>query len=173
VGGVAVLTHHAIRAFTTAAANHTTLSAARQTGGDTVGSLEGIRASSKTALSLVVADDNAVWTATLGDTAVVRARGRRTRMLSSSHAFLGPQTPLPHVVTAKLREGDRILAASDGVVDYLGPKWRDLLAQASRTADGEALAQRILELALDGGAGDNVAVAVIARGRERRGAFSR
>ena len=120
----------------------------------------GPRRSSRTALSLVLIGESEAWTATLGDTAVIRVRGDRTKLLSDELPFLGPNSPAPPVEAVKLRERDRLLVVSDGVIDFLGTSWATRLGEAVAAAPGaERCARQLVDLALAGGAGDNVAVA--------------
>lgn len=122
---------------------------------------EGERAGSRTALTLAVARGGLLLHATWGDTSLAVLRGRRPSVLTRDAAFLGPGTPLPRVHSARLRPGDRVVAVSDGLTTFAGPRWATLVA--GRTADlgaGEA-AVDLITAAGEHGAGDNVAAAVL------------
>lgn len=123
---------------------------------------DGPRARSRTALSLALCTPDAVHTLTYGDTMVAVVGERRVGVASRPGHFLGPSTPTPEVRRARWREGDRVVAASDGLVDFLGRALEDTLVQVSREeGDPASAAARLVSTAGSFGAGDNVAVAVL------------
>jgi serine/threonine protein phosphatase PrpC len=137
--------------------------AARAAVADTVGGLEADRAASRTALVLALIGSHRLTIAGLGDARVAVVRGSRTTLMGAATAFLGPSTDLATVSLdeTELDPGDRVVAASDGLFDFLGPDWADRLATLASDAGPTALVRRAVEAAFLGGAGDNVAVAVI------------
>jgi protein phosphatase len=75
-----------------------------------------------------------------------------------------PQRTPPPVATLQARAGDRLLLCSDGLTDFVD---EPPIAAALRIADRGECAQRLVDLALAGGARDNVSVVVadvVARG---------
>jgi serine/threonine protein phosphatase PrpC len=121
-----------------------------------------IRTQSRTALSVVLITGNALYTATSGDTAVLLMRGgRKGKVVSGKGPFLGPRTPLPEVTRTKVRDGDIVVAVSDGVTDYLGIRWvHAATACLLQTRNAHEAALALVEAAMAGGAGDNIAAAV-------------
>lgn len=142
------------------AALHNTFESARAAVGRALRGVTGPRTASRTALSLVVLSREAAWTATLGDTTVVRVRNGRAKVISETGQFLGPQTPAPPVEALKLKADDRVVAMTDGIVNYLGADWADrvgaLVAQAGSAPE---CVQDLATLAMRGGAGDHLAAA--------------
>jgi protein phosphatase len=68
-----------------------------------------------------------------------------------------PERTPPAVRTLPARPGDRLLLCSDGLTDYAG---EDAIAAALRVPDRAAAAERLIALALEAGARDNVSVVV-------------
>ena len=125
---------------------------------------DGERADSRTTLSIALLGPDRVTVAGLGDSSVVLIRDYAARIVGSPAPFLGPDTPLTEIVLddASLSPGDRVLAATDGLFDFLGRRGFELLARlASNTEPGD-LARQAVKAAFSGGAGDNVAIAVAA-----------
>lgn len=122
---------------------------------------QGPRRDSATALSVAVLARRTLWTATLGDTAVVRIRGQRARTVSRSTAFLSGPGPLPRARRVGLREGDAVVLVSDGVVDYLGRRWETRLAELTAGGTPAQAVDAVLEAAMNGGAGDHLSCAYI------------
>lgn len=133
--------------------------AAHQAVTSVVAAAEGPRRSSRTALSLARVRDGRLHAAGRGDTVVVLVRGETGRLLVRRVDFLGPESDLDRLVVeeAELQPEDRLVLASDGLSDFLGPDWTTVVA---RTALGARPAEGLLRAAFAGGAGDNVAVAV-------------
>lgn len=100
------------------------------------------RRDTATALSVVAVAGRAAWVVTFGDTAVVRVRRGRAKPLSRAGPFLAAGTPVPTPRRHRLRPGDEVVAASDGVTDHLGRGWPGQVARrvAVGSATGEAAA---------------------------------
>lgn len=119
------------------------------------------RSDSRTALTVALAVGSHLHTVTYGDTVCVRGRGGRAKVVSESAPFLGPGSGLVPVTRTRLRDGDRMAVASDGLTTYLGRDWPARTAEVLSEGDAAAAAaRRLIELAMDGGAGDHVAVGV-------------
>ena len=72
-------------------------------------------------------------------------------------ALDGSRDCMPALRSLEARPGDRLLLCSDGLSDVLGD---DAIAAALRHASRDTAAQRLVELALEAGARDNVSVVV-------------
>ncbi|MBN9743281.1 hypothetical protein DMP23_19595 [Amycolatopsis sp. A1MSW2902] len=83
-----------------------------------------------------------------------RSHPRRSVIL---RALTGGDDEHPAVSVRETRAGDRYLLCSDGLSDVVEP---GVLAETLRVADLEACADRLIELALEGGGPDNVTVVV-------------
>lgn len=125
-------------------------------------SAAGERRDTATALSLVVVAGRTAWTVTFGDTAVVRVRGGRARLISRAGPFLLDGTVTPKPRRERLRSGDHVVAVSDGVTDHLGRGWSGEVARrvATRPAPADVV-DSVLLGALDGAAGDHLSCAVV------------
>lgn len=139
----------------------------------TAAALDGVappRDRSRTALTVACVRPGEVHAGTLGDTVAAVVRGTRVRRVGRAGPFLGPHSPLPAIARARLREGDVVVVFSDGLGDFLAGGWEPALAQAvASTSAAGATATHLVERAMSGGAGDNVAVAVTdAAARNRR-----
>jgi serine/threonine protein phosphatase PrpC len=119
------------------------------------------RQASRTALSIALVAGGQVYGASLGDTVALRL-GPEFEEVGAEGPFLGPGSPLPRVYWAPFDQGDRLLVASDGLMDYLGPEWEERLRQAAVATDLAAAAHQLVLDAFSGGAGDNVAVGLLA-----------
>jgi serine/threonine protein phosphatase PrpC len=119
------------------------------------------RQASRTALSIALVVGGQVYGASLGDTVALRL-GQEFEEIGAEGPFLGPGSPLPRVYWAPFDDGDRLLVASDGLTDYLGPNWEERLRQAATATDLTAAARQLVLDAFSGGAGDNVAVGLLA-----------
>ncbi len=130
----------------------------------TVAGLDGQRRESGTALSIALVTPGRLYAATLGDTVVLRIKrgrpGRTTEDVTSTGPFLRPHGPTPGPRSCRLRHGDRVVLASDGLVDFLGRDWRQRCAATASWAEPAAAAELLTQQACAGGAGDNVAVVV-------------
>jgi serine/threonine protein phosphatase PrpC len=120
------------------------------------------RRQSRTALSVALAARDRLCAASLGDTIVVHVRGRRLAEVGADGPFLGPATPPPAPRSVELRPGDRVLVASDGLLDFIGATWADRLVEAAQAGDHLTAVRGLVMSAFAGGAGDNVAVGLLA-----------
>lgn len=138
-----------------------TCRAARDAVAKAVAGADPPRSDSRTALTVALAVGSHLHTVTYGDTVCVRGRGGRAKVASESAPFLGPGSGIPPVRRTRLRDGDRVAVASDGLTTYLGRDWPTRTAEVLAEGDAAAAAaRRLIELAMDGGAGDHVAVGV-------------
>jgi serine/threonine protein phosphatase PrpC len=119
------------------------------------------RQASRTALSIALVTGDQVHGGSLGDTVALRL-GSDVEEIGTSGPFLGPGTTAPQVYWAPFEPGDRLLVASDGLMDYIGPDWDVCLWEAAAASDLTGAAHRLVLHAFDGGAGDNVAVGLLA-----------
>jgi PPM family protein phosphatase len=85
------------------------------------------------------------------------ARGHPQRSLVVEALDGDPGRTPPEVATLRARPGDRLLLCSDGLTDYARD---DAIAAALEIEDRAAAAERLVALALDAGARDNVSVVV-------------
>jgi len=124
--------------------------------------LEGERADSGTALTVALLRPGGLTVAGLGDCVAVVIRKSRVRRVGGDAPFLGRGTLPSHVRIggARLHPGDTVLVATDGLRDFLGRGWRRRLAALAADVGSAGLAQRAIEAAFSGGAGDNLAVVV-------------
>lgn len=126
-----------------------------------------------TAALLAIKDNNAVW-CNVGDSKVFRHSCGNLVQLSYDHlgsAPLGRKAPLsqylgiepdemviePQVGSGRLEDGDVFLLCSDGLTDMLSLK--DLCTIISEVPF-EALAENLLQAALDNGGRDNISIIV-------------
>jgi serine/threonine protein phosphatase PrpC len=119
------------------------------------------RQASRTALSIALVAGGRIHGASLGDTVALRL-GDEFEEIGAEGPFLGPGSLLPRVYWAPFNHGDRLLVASDGLMDYLGPRWEECLREAAEATDLTAAARQLVLHAFSGGAGDNVAVGLLA-----------
>ena len=123
------------------------------------------RAASATALTVALVVGGRLTTLTLGDTAVVLVRDGRARRIGGPTGFLGPGADLgaAGLDRADLHPGETVVVASDGLFDFLGRSPDRALARlAARPGESPAgLARAAVEQACAGGAGDNIAVALL------------
>ncbi len=124
---------------------------------------------SRTTLALALVADGSVRWAAMGDSAVYAPDGELTH---GDHRFVGWPMSAPHVDRALQRgrarlrreeSGDGWVAlVSDGFANFAGS---DPGAEASRAVAGSSgavgAAEALVARAFDGGAGDNVAVAIV------------
>lgn len=135
--------------------------AAREAVAERLATATGLRRGSRTALSIALVSGRAVYTASYGDTSVLRVRGRRVRPLHRPTAFLGPRSPAARVRRTPLWAWDRLVLASDGLTEFLGADLERRVSAAAGLKDPAAAALRLVDDACARGAGDNVAVAVL------------
>lgn len=124
--------------------------------------LEGERGQSGTALTVALAWPGGLAVAGLGDCVALVIGKSRVRRVGADAPFLDAGTSPSHlrVGRARLHKGDRVLVATDGLRDFLGRGWRRRLAALAADVGPAGLAQRAIEAAFSGGAGDNLAVVV-------------
>ncbi len=139
---------------------------------------------SRTTLVVAVVDvDEAgqrfVTHASVGDSAVFVLRDAVAYQLTRErHHFLGDRWSAPQVAGAMhfeqtdLDPDDVVVAVSDGFTNFAHPDSLTSLVTraagpASTTLDPEVVARGVVDLAGDGGAGDNVAVAVLLPERQQ------
>ncbi len=113
------------------------LVAAREAVAAAVAGQQGERAASRTALTLAVARDGRLLHATWGDTSLALLRPRRAAVVSREAAFLGPAT-LPRVADTRLRPGGWVVAVSDGLTTFAGPRWARLATARAGLPPDEA-----------------------------------
>lgn len=122
---------------------------------------EAPRAGSRTALTVALLTGDHLHVVTYGDTACVRARGGRATVVDTPAPFLGPDVGIAKVARVRVRARDRVVVASDGLTTYLGRDWAARTAGVLAAAEQPHQAARdLVELAMAGGAGDHIAVAV-------------
>lgn len=141
---------------------HELFVAARKAVADALGATSRARQASRTALSIALVTGGQVHGASLGDTVALRLGDDEVEEIGAAGPFLGPGTLAPQVYWAPFEPGDRLLVASDGLMDYLGPQWEERLREAATADDLAGAAHRLVMHAFDGGAGDNVAVGLLA-----------
>ncbi len=99
----------------------------------------------------------------IGDTPCFVATRRRAKRLGTPTDFLSSDTDRAAigVETVRLPPGGAVGVASDGFLDFVGNPRRVLRSASSvHASDG---AERLLDAAFSGGAGDNIAVAIARR----------
>jgi serine/threonine protein phosphatase PrpC len=115
------------------------------------------------AFSVAVVSDGQLLTAAMGDTGVFRldARGRASRIGRPSATFLRSAQERLAFHRARLRRGDRVICATDGLLDYLGGEPRTALSSAGGSAPTPVEAvEALVSTAFTVGAADHIAVAV-------------
>jgi serine/threonine protein phosphatase PrpC len=120
---------------------------------------------SRTTLVVALVAGSRLQWASFGDSAVYKAApAGAVRLSGGVHYFVGypmPREGLDRGLkrgTEQLSEGDWVIVATDGFIDFAHPFPTQLLAAG---AEAEAVARGLVLAACDGGAGDNVAVAVV------------
>lgn len=135
------------------------LNAARQGVREWLAGAAEARRESRTALSIALIAGDSLAIGSLGDTQVLRVRGRRTKVLSGDSPFLEASAPLPRASRARLKRGDAVVVCSDGLRDYLAGGWPDGVAGVLLgRSEPAAAAQGLVEAAWTGGAGDHISV---------------
>lgn len=130
------------------------------------------RVASRTTLSLVaVVGRIAHWT-TFGDSPVLVIGPQRVEQLSRDRPFfLGDRWSVPEIAArssgghSELTDNERLVLVSDGFSNFCRPRGHPAPAAADAIAGARGLsdaAEAIIRHAFDGGAGDNVAAAVLA-----------
>lgn len=117
-----------------------------------------------TTLAAVVVGNQRAAYLSWGDSAVVRLRGRGAKLLPPNGPFLVVGTPLGVLRSGsfRLRPGDRLMVATDGLTDFLPQPWhRSLARMAADCPDPSALIKKAIRTAGQGGGGDNISAATL------------
>ncbi len=119
---------------------------------------------SRTTLVVALVTGRRLQWASFGDSAVYSVTAAAASPLTRpQHRFVGypmPRETVDHLLdrgTTELPASAWVVVASDGFVDFAHPFPTDLFTE---DADGATVARGLVASACDGGAGDNVAVAV-------------
>lgn len=129
---------------------------------EVVGAAPRERTDSRTALTIALVVGDRLHVASYGDTACVRIRGAKAKVVGAPGEFLGPGSGRPQIDHARLRSGDRVIVASDGLSDFLGRSWTAIAAEiVSGAPDPLTAVRSLVEQAMDGGAGDHIAVGAL------------
>lgn len=103
----------------------------------------------------------------MGDSAVWALQGDRAHLLSRPKSrFIGyPMDRASLSMSLQtgavaLKRGDAIVLASDGFVDFTDPPDLAIAAAFAKGSAPERIARILVQMAFQGGAGDNVSVAV-------------
>ncbi|OHV39953.1 MULTISPECIES: protein phosphatase 2C domain-containing protein [Pseudofrankia] len=125
----------------------------------------------RTALGLVLAVDESIFSIGYGDTLTALVRRGRPRVISTPSEFLGPGTRGSEdedrsVQRRHRRPGDAVLIVSDGVPDYLGRAFPEVVGAVLRgdgrsAPDAPAVGRALVGRAGAAGAGDNITAAVL------------
>ena len=124
-----------------------------------------------TTIALALVTDRLVQWAAFGDSCIVATDGEEGRRLDTSQrAYLGQSFGLDEIEALmshgryERRPGDCIVVATDGLADVIEPEWSAMAvlvsAYVERAYGASAIAESIIELALERGAADAVTVAV-------------
>ena len=124
-----------------------------------------INPDSRTTLVVALVAGRRLQWASFGDSAVYTvSQAAATALARPQHMFVGYPMPRRAVDwglergTTELTEGEWVVVATDGFVDFARPFPTQLFAAG---ADAAGVAEGLVEAACHGGAGDNVAVAVV------------
>lgn len=118
------------------------------------------RRHSRTALTAVLLLPSGSAIVHAGDTAALRIRGGRAQKLTKARPFIGHGDGAPGTQSLRTRAGDRLVLASDGIVDYLGRDSTAAVARLAATGSPEQAGRALVEAAMAGGAGDHLAAVV-------------
>jgi serine/threonine protein phosphatase PrpC len=121
------------------------------------------RSQSRTTLAVALVHDRSVTVMGCGDSSVFLVRGSRVRRLVRVSPFLGPDPVSVEPVTMRLRPDDLVLLGTDGLFDFLGSDWKHAILDSVDRSDLPATIRHLVTRAGQGGAGDNVAVALATR----------
>ncbi|MBA2318868.1 MAG: SpoIIE family protein phosphatase [Euzebyales bacterium] len=119
------------------------------------------RRHSRTALTAILMLPGGTAIVHAGDTAALRIRSGRPRRLTKPRPFIGRDEGAPGTQSLRTRAGDRLVLASDGIVDYLGQNSTAAVARLAATGSPEAAGRALVEAAMAGGAGDHLAAVVV------------
>ncbi|HUH08643.1 MAG TPA: protein phosphatase 2C domain-containing protein [Egibacteraceae bacterium] len=141
------------------------LKSAQKRIGERLAAVSEDRRNSRTAVTLALAVDRKVYVATLGDTVALLARRGRGRWVQFRETgdFMGAQPAMAPLQAAKRSGADRLILASDGLIDFTPSGFVvDTLGRPEiATAQPEAVVRALMDGALMGGAGDNVTVVCV------------
>ena len=129
----------------------------------TVPLLAAPRNTSRTSLTICVIADETAAAVTIGDTACYRAARRRATRIGTDSEFLSPKTKLASIQTetTQVQRNAAIVVTTDGLIDFaVDPE--TLIRSTAKLGASDA-AERLVEAAFAGGAGDNIAVALYRR----------
>jgi serine/threonine protein phosphatase PrpC len=127
----------------------------------------GPRRGSRTALTVALIVPGGAHIRQWGDTAGLRLRDGRARLLAPPAPFLSVRGEEPAGAEVRVRPDDLLVAASDGLTTYLGHDWTERVADVvSAPKDLEDAARGLVDAAFRGGAGDHVAVGLVFAGPE-------
>jgi len=122
------------------------------------------RAGSATTLAVALVIGDQLTVGSFGDSMVAVARDQRLLPVNRPSPFLdaGTDPAEVQISQAALQRGDVVLAATDGLTDFLGSHGPRALARTlSSTEEPGVLVRLAVEQAFAGGAGDNIAVALM------------
>jgi serine/threonine protein phosphatase PrpC len=125
-----------------------------------VGGAPADRRHSRTALTAILMLPGGTAIVHAGDTAALRIRSGRPRRLTKPRPFIGRDEGAPGTQSLRTRAGDRLVLASDGIVDYLGRDSTAAVARLAATGSPEQAGRALVEAAMAGGAGDHLAAVV-------------
>lgn len=113
---------------------------------------------SRSALSVCIASPEVMIAATFGDTGIVIQEKKRIRTFIGDREFLGSPEAQPIRIEERLRGSVAVIAASDGFFNFVSLGRKTTVPLPAETAVMHA--ERLIESAFGGGAGDHIAVAV-------------
>ena len=130
-----------------------------------VPSLAPPRERSETAVTIVALREAALASSTAGDTACFVVEGRRVNRIGGATEFLTPSSGSDAVATMTATPSERstVVVLSDGIIDFAGDTTRAL--RSIRDLSARDAVDRLLALAFQGGAGDNLSVAVFTQSK--------
>lgn len=95
-----------------------------------------------------------------GDADLMIVRGRRVWRLGGRTEFISAQsTPRPAITSVRLRPGDHVIAGTDGLFDFLGSSWKQIV-RALAQGDAASTAAGLIDSLFDNALSDNVALTV-------------
>lgn len=123
-------------------------------------SLGNDRRSTGTALLVASIRDGRLRCRAWGDAGLVVVRGGRVRRVDKPSPFLsGAAPPSGTEVRLRVRTGDAVIAATDGLFDFLGDRWRSVMGAAVDTESATTV-RGLMDAVFASAGSDNVAIAV-------------
>ncbi len=119
------------------------------------------RRRSRTALTAVLLLPGGGATLQAGDTVALRIRDGRAQQLTKPRPFIGHSGAALETRGVRTRAGDRLVLASDGIVDYIGRDWTAAVGRLAASGSPEQAGRALVEAAMAGGAGDHLATVVV------------